>query len=376
MSEINSILTALAEAEEYCLKTKYGEYVNHTLDGKRISGSDREAIMNFIFAEFGELLRQLPTAPDYQSKDAMMSYENELMGLLMKCCPDGRNLPPEQMTLVRSLWEMVEEIRFFENAVDKLFAQETVYPAFVEQLLNTHKQLNDEYHRGQLYQGMLHYKKEVAALSDQCKAIFGDYIAAEAVRYLSGTTTGQMLNNLELMVDIAKLVPTDALIGQVYAALQLEKNAIRFFAVETLVVQGKEIPADVVEVLAHDLTYAALTYGVLKGHGKASAFPPALANEEYLAKSDLVHWLTYPSELGKKPDEIEYLGKVESKNENYWIFRYKSDSDNLSDELQNKWLIGWSGDEGGTFSQFDEYALYEKKTPEKTLKYIKKKLIG
>lgn len=58
------------------------------------------------------------------------------------------------------------------------------------------------------------------------------------------------------------------------------------------------------------------------------------------------------------------------------IFRYKSDSDNLSDELQNKWLIGWSGDKGGTFSQFDEYALYEKKTPEKTLKYIKKKLIG
>ena len=53
-----------------------------------------------------------------------------------------------------------------------------------------------------------------------------------------------------------------------------------------------------------------------------------------------------------------------------------SDSDNLGDDLKNKWLIGWSSVEGGTFSNFDEYALFEKASVKKTLKNIKKKLLG
>ena len=47
----------------------------------------------------------------------------------------------------------------------------------------------------------------------------------------------------------------------------------------------------------------------------------------------------------------------------------------LSEEQKNKWLIGWSSNEGGTFSNFDEYEKFDKGTPEKTVKYIKKKLL-
>ncbi|MDE5616332.1 MAG: hypothetical protein K2I78_00925, partial [Clostridia bacterium] len=74
-------------------------------------------------------------------------------------------------------------------------------------------------------------------------------------------------------------------------------------------------------------------------------------------------------------DEIEFLGKSTVKKEDYFIFKYKSDSDNLSDDLKNVWLIGWSGSDGGTFSDFDKLSDYEKKTPEKTVKYITKKLL-
>ena len=95
---------------------------------------------------------------------------------------------------------------------------------------------------------------------------------------------------------------------------------------------------------------------------------------EYLAKSNLVHWLTYPTELGGEPDAIEYLGKVKKKDV-YYVFRYRSVSDTLSDELKGKWLIGWSSNDGGTFSNFDRYDDFVQKTPEKTLKYIKKKLL-
>lgn len=103
-------------------------------------------------------------------------------------------------------------------------------------------------------------------------------------------------------------------------------------------------------------------------------FPKKYASPEYLAKSDMVHWLCYPTELGKAPDEIELFGTVEVKKQPYYVFKYKSDSDNLSDELKNRWLVGWSSDDGGTFSHFTPLDECEKKTPEKTLKYIKKSL--
>ena len=64
------------------------------------------------------------------------------------------------------------------------------------------------------------------------------------------------------------------------------------------------------------------------------------------------------------------------KKEVFHVFKFRSDSDTLGDDLKNKWLIGWSSNEGGTFSNFDEYALYEKNTIDATLKNIKKKLIG
>ena len=85
-----------------------------------------------------------------------------------------------------------------------------------------------------------------------------------------------------------------------------------------------------------------------------------------------------PTELGKAPDEIQYIGKIKYlfKKEVYHIFKYRSDSDTLGDELKNKWLIGWSSGDGGTFSNFDEFEKFDLGNTEKTLKNIKKKLIG
>ena len=64
------------------------------------------------------------------------------------------------------------------------------------------------------------------------------------------------------------------------------------------------------------------------------------------------------------------------KKDVYYIFRFRSDSKNLDDELRGQWLIGWSDCGGGTFSNFDRYDLYAGATPKKTLKNIKKKLLG
>ena len=147
---------------------------------------------------------------------------------------------------------------------------------------------------------------------------------------------------------------------------------------DTLCCIGADIPQPVIEALALDLEYANTTYHNLCRQGKVALFPAEYATEEYLAKSDMVRWLTYPTELGKAPDEIVYIGKIKQmfKKEIFHVFKYRSDSDTLGDDLKNKWLVGWSSDEGGTFSNFDEFAPFEMESTQKTLKLIKKKLIG
>ena len=79
--------------------------------------------------------------------------------------------------------------------------------------------------------------------------------------------------------------------------------------------------------------------------------------------------------FGKTPDELECLGKTVFKKSTFFVFRFRSDSENLEENQRGKWLICCSAPELGIFSPFAEYEKYQKKTPEKTLKHIIRKLI-
>ena len=199
-------------------------------------------------------------------------------------------------------------------------------------------------------------------------------MASEIKRYLSGEPDGEMTNSLEVACDVCGYLLNDELIALLYEVLKLGRANINYYAVNTLLKAGKRIPDEVVVSLAADLEYAGMTYALLEQYGQANRFPPECATEEYLAKSAMIRWLVYPTELGELPEAIEYLGKVKKKEE-YHIFRFKSHSDNLEDARKGEWLIGWASEEGGTFSEFDLYADFEQKTVEKTLKYIKRKLL-
>ncbi|MBQ7324241.1 MAG: hypothetical protein IJW98_00705 [Clostridia bacterium] len=377
MATFSPIIELFEKSESVSEQTQIAEYLIQSIKQHKPSPEDVQELSQLAFRLIDDLLVKIPAAPTYKAKDELFNLEDKVLGLLLTLYGSPNKVPEEKMTLIRQLVKMIQEEQVLENAITKLFEQEEVYPAYVEQLINIHRALTDEFQKSQLYTGTVHYAQQgkLAAFSDECKEILGNYVATEAARYLAAPGDEQVLVNLELIADVAVYFPTDALVEQVYAVLPLGHANINYYAVATLVKLGKDVPADAVAKLAENLTYANLTYHALKDHGKESVFPAEYADEVYLAKSDLVHWLTYPTELGKEPDEIEYLGKVKVKKENFWIFRYKSDSDTLSEDLQNQWLIGWSGDDGGTFSQFDLYAPFEKKTPEKTVKYIKKKLL-
>ena len=81
--------------------------------------------------------------------------------------------------------------------------------------------------------------------------------------------------------------------------------------------------------------------------------------QEDIAKSQMIDWLMYPTELGNKPDNIELIDKLEYDGLIYYIYRFKSNSFRVKE-----YMLGVSGgyekdkitsrNSGNTFSEFEE----------------------
>jgi hypothetical protein len=376
MTQFTDLLNHIIETESYDQKARILSVIVKSIESKKgnIPHGEKEEIVAFAFTEIKKLISAIPQANTYRQKDEMFSYEDNLMGIVILCHPSAAQVPEENLNDIKTLVKIVNKERFIERAVDDIFERGNKEKESVERLLCALIPLKDEYQKAQLYNGLLHYQHLIPSLPDDSKKLFADYINGQLKFYLSTELTEEMCTSLEMLSDVAQHFATDEILTNLKALLKIEKSSIRYYTVRSLLATKQEIPQEIIVSLANDIVYADMTYAILKMHGKTNLFPQELANEEYLAKSDLVHWLTFPTELGKVPDKIEYLGKVKKK-EIYHIFRYTSDSDNLSEDLQGKWLIGWSNNEGGTFSNFDLYSNFEQKTVEKTLKVIKRKLL-
>lgn len=370
------IIEKIREEESYSTKAAVLNILVDLFQGKKakLTSEDKQELSDFAFGEVRHLIDLLPTVTSYKEKDAIFGYEDMLLTLVMLCHKSPAEIPEEHLASIRTLIDLVDRERFLENAIDGIFKEGRNDETAVRQLLSMVIPLKDEFQKGQIYQGLLHYQAETQRLPEASKQLFADYIASEIKRYLSSASDEAIANNLEFACDVARYFMNDTLISLLYDVLKLEKNNISYYAVASLLDAHRSVPQEIISALAHDLVHAELTYLLLKKHGLLSMFPEDLNAPEYLAKSNLVHWLIYPTELGKEPDRIEFLGKVKKK-EVYYVFRFTSDSDNLGEDLKEKWLIGWSSEEGGTFSNFDLYEAFEQKTPEKTLKAIKKRLL-
>jgi len=380
MSNFDPIIAGL-QKEPYATKRQLLAYLLNVVQHAKgkLTSEDKEALKTCVYREIEALLTAIPTAQTYKEKDILFDCEDSLLGLTMSLYPSADAIPSDKLETINSLVKLVESERYIETLIDKIFQQDTVSDAFIERLLSMVTETTDEYQKGKLYAGLIHYKDKLDKLDDSAKQRLTSYLEGELNRYMAMESLDEdVVNNLEIAADSAKHFPSDALADTLTDILNRKINRVSYFVVETLLTWNKTVPDAIIVDLANDLVHADGLYGLLKRFGMTDCFPKELATPEYLAKSDMVHWLVYPTELGKEPDAIEYVGPIRYlfKKEVYYVFKYRSDSDNLGEDRKNRWLIGWSSEDGGTFSNFDVYADFEKDTVKKTLKNIKKKLIG
>ena len=378
MSKFNEMIAQM-QAVGYAEKRQFLQYLAQMAERAKhqFSAEDKTALLNYAYEEAEAMLTAIPEADSYKEKDLIFECEDFLMGVVMHLTGSAANIPEDKLTKLKALAELVNKERIIETTLDEIFGQPTIAEIDINRLLYWVRSTSDEYQKAKLFLGLTHYSRDIYKLNADAKQLLTDHIVSEANRLLQ-LDTADTWNSLELLADVCKHFADSRVTDVLSRMLALCRNHISFYAVDSLLTLGADVPQPVIDALARDLEYANLTYGILQHHGKVDRFPTECTTEEYLAKSDLVHWLTFPTELGKTPDEIVYLGRIKQlfKKEVFRVFKFRSDSDTLEEELKNKWLIGWSSNEGGTFSSFDEFAPFEKEPIEKALKLIKKRIIG
>ncbi len=377
MSIFDGLITGINEAETYNEKTQLLTALVRGFSQKRskLSSIDRDTIGVFAMSEVSAVFPALEAAETYRQKDELHGYAHSLLELIILCYGSPEYIPDGHMDELRELGETLNRERFLERAVNEVFEGGKPSAQDFDRLICMAAPLKDEYHKGMLYQGLVHYLPRLGSLPADAAEPLARYTASEMRRYLDDPTIPEAMGNLELMSDVCRYFLTDELADLLTRAVTLDNTAIQYYAIASLLKKNRPVADEAIVSLAHEREYAALLYSDLKAAGQESRFPAELSNDAYIAESDMVHWLLYPTELGKEPDAIELLGVTKKKGETFHVFRYKSDSDNLSDELKGEWLIGWSGNDGSTFSNFDLYEPFVKKTPEKTLRHIRRKLL-
>lgn len=379
MSRFDQLIQTLKE-QDMIRKKQLLEYLLQIIKqkGRTLSPADKTALLEYAYSEVEVFLEAIANAATYREKDSIFACEDLILGLIMHLCP-VTEIPQDTLARIQQLVETVSKERYIENTIDEIFAQDPIGEPEVRRLLDMVRQTSDEYRKGVLYSGLIHHQESVEKLTDCARDCIAGHIVAEFERYLSrNPLSEECVNNLELAADACVGYANDPVVDTLRKVMALGLNNVNYYAVKTLLCVDESVPAAVISSLARDLEYANLTYGLLTQYGKQNLFPREYTAPEYLAKSDMIRWLLYPTELGKMPDEIVYLGRIKPllKKEEYHVFKFRSDSDTLGDERKNRWLIGWSSEEGGTFSHFDAYAPYENMPAKKALRLIKKKIIG
>lgn len=343
------------------------------------TAEEKAELAEYVHREVERLIEAIPNAGCYRESDTLFLCENFIIGLILNIYGGPAEVPTEKLERIRLLTDMVKRERYVEDTVDRLYEMDEIGEGDVRELLNMASGSEDEFRKAKLYAGLIAYRSQVTKLTAGARLAVTEYFERELERYLAMDPMSEDARDaLEVASDACLEFSSERICTQLHGILAQKPNSIAVYALMTLLKLGESVSREEVSALAEDVVYASMAYGALAESGKAELFPAELADEVYLAKSDMVHWLTYPTELGRAPDRIEYVGRVGYlfKRKVYHVFKYCSDSDNLGDGLKGKWLIGWSSRDGGTFSNFDLYELFEKDSVSKTLKNIKRKLIG
>jgi len=210
-----------------------------------------------------------------------------------------------------------------------------------------------------------------------------------------------MRSELTLRLDLLGYFPKAGAVPVLKEAINLRDNKQKLYAAISLLEHGENPSSETLKILGADPETRQALFQQLGDHKREDLFPKEFYTQKALAESDMINWLTYPTELGKPPDDLELMKiltvrksagdgsededvasdalgsdvsdtlEAHDSLQEYYIYRFREKHSH-----EGRWMACIAGPypkaaaapdvEGGdyTFSQFD---LWESKTPEEHL---------
>jgi hypothetical protein len=168
------------------------------------------------------------------------------------------------------------------------------------------------------------------------------------------------------VIDLLGQLRFEAAREHIRQALGFADSRIKYFAMLALNEFGEDLNVKDVEEIANYPEMRGALVERLQGTHRFSLIPSTLTSQLALAESNLVDWLTFPTELNSVPDEIKFLKKTDVEGQagqEMYFFRFRVDEPHWA--AKDGWMTGWSGPfprQGlaqlrgtDTFSEFEEW---------------------
>jgi hypothetical protein len=145
----------------------------------------------------------------------------------------------------------------------------------------------------------------------------------------------------QLLLDLLGMLGTGESEARLREATALKDRRLRFFGLSGLLRSGRTVDPIAVADVATDDEMRSMLFESLLDHGQSALFPPALHTQEAFARADFVRWLTFPTELGCVPNEVELMKVVASAAGDWFVFRFKATAPEFVDP--DVWKAGVAG---------------------------------
>ncbi len=113
-----------------------------------------------------------------------------------------------------------------------------------------------------------------------------------------------------LLLDLMHHFPGSGVDAELRQALNYRDPRLKHFAVVSLLKRGMDVDPQHIDRVAASSEMRNLLYESLQRIGKQALFPEKYRTQAAFAECDMVQWLTFPTELGRVPDEIELMKVV------------------------------------------------------------------
>jgi hypothetical protein len=153
----------------------------------------------------------------------------------------------------------------------------------------------------------------------------------------------------EVLLDLLGYVPAASARAELGRAVEeWQDSRLKCFAVISALRQGADIEGRHLIEVARSAEMRNILYRMLRDMGKVALYPREFLSQEAFAESDMVNWLTFPSELGRVPDEIQLMTVVSFETSepggdawDYYVFRFRTNAPHWA--AKDGWLAGVSG---------------------------------